>query len=113
VKACPLSAAPEAFNGVIAVINATSVGLDGKGSLDVPLEKTPDAAVVMDMVYKPLTTPLLEQAQRLGRRTVDGLEMLIRQAVPAFETFYGRTPPGEVDVRALALRQLGEGRGEG
>jgi shikimate dehydrogenase len=92
------------------VINATSVGLSGKGSLDVPLEKTPETAVVMDMVYKPLLTPFLQDAQKIGRRTVDGLEMLIRQAVPSFEAFYGRTPPAEVDVRALALQVLGEGR---
>lgn len=105
VKACPLSAAAEAFDGVAAVINATSVGLNGE-RLDVPLEKTPQTAVVMDMFYKPLITPFLQQAQALGRRTVDGLEMLIRQAVPSFEAFYGRTPPGDVDVRALAIAAL-------
>ena len=43
-----------------------------------------------------------------GRRTVDGLEMLLRQAVPSFEAFFGATPPAEVDVRALALAQLGD-----
>ncbi len=42
----------------------------------------------------------------LGRRTVDGLEMLARQAGPSFEAFYGRVPPGEVDVRALCIAAL-------
>ena len=108
VKACPLSAAAEAFGGVAAVINATSAEMGG-GSLEAPLEKTPETAVVMDMFYKPLVTPFLADARRLGSRTVDGLEMLIRQAIPSFEAFYGRTPPADVDVRALALKQLGEG----
>jgi shikimate dehydrogenase len=109
VKACPLSAAAEAFAGVGAVINATSASLTGE-DLGVPLEKTPETAVIMDMVYKPLLTPFLKRAQALGRPTVDGLEMLIRQAVPSFEAFYGRTPPADVDVRGLALQVLGEGR---
>lgn len=109
VKACPLSAAAEAFEGVGAVINATSASLTGD-DLAVPLDKTPETAVIMDMVYKPLLTPFLKQAQALGRPTVDGLEMLIRQAAPSFEAFYGRRPPADVDVRALALQALGQGR---
>jgi shikimate dehydrogenase len=64
-------------------------------------------AVVMDMVYKPLITPFLAQAQALGRHTVDGLEMLIGQAIPAFHAFYGQTPPTSVDVRSLAKQALG------
>lgn len=109
VVACPLSAAAGAFEGVSAVINATSAGLSGEGVLDAPLEATPETAVVMDMVYKPLETPFLARARALGRRTVDGLEMLVRQAIPSFEAFYGLTPPtAEVDVRALALKALGQ-----
>jgi shikimate dehydrogenase len=107
VTAWPLAGAADAFAGVGAVINATSAGLADDGALAVPLEATPETAVVMDMVYKPLITPFLIQAQGLGRRTVDGLEMLVRQAVPSFEAFYGRSPPPEVDVRALALQRLG------
>lgn len=106
VVACPLTAAAEAFDGVAALINATSAGLSGAEALDVPLAATPETAVVMDMVYKPLVTPFLAEAQRLGRRTVDGLEMLVRQAIPSFEAFFGRTPPADLDVRALALKAL-------
>jgi len=76
-----------AFSQATAVINATSAGLAGDGALDVPLETTQGRCVVMDMVYRPLETPFLAQARALGRTTVDGLEMLIRQAEPAFEAF--------------------------
>ena len=105
--ALSLNEAATAFEGAVAVVNATSAGLSGSAALDAPLEATPPGAVVMDMVYKPLKTPFLAQAEGLGRRTVDGLAMLIGQAVPSFEYFYGRPPPKDVDVRALAIAALG------
>lgn len=105
-KALPLSDAAAAFEGVIAVVNATSAGLSGSATLEVPLEATPADAVIMDMVYKPLKTPFLSQGEALGRRTVDGLAMLIGQAVPSFEYFFGQAPP-RVDVRSLAINALG------
>lgn len=105
--ALPLSEAASAFEGVAAVVNATSAGLSGSAALEAPLEATPASAVVMDMVYKPLKTPFLIQAEDLGRRTVDGLAMLIGQAVPSFEYFYGQLPPRDVDVRCLAIKALG------
>ena len=107
VSAWRLDKAAEAFQGVKAVINATSVGLTADDDQPVfPLEATPEDAVAMDMVYKPLRTPFLQQAEKLGRRTVDGLAMLIGQAVPSFEAFFGRPPPKETDVRKLALEVL-------
>lgn len=106
-KALPLGEAAAAFDGAIAVINATSAGLSGSAALDVPLEATPASAVIMDMVYKPLKTPFLSSAETIGRRTVDGLAMLIGQAVPSFEYFFGQPPPREVDVRSLAIKALG------
>lgn len=106
--ALPFSHAVGALSVSTAVINATSAGLSGQGELDVALEKTQVPTVVMDMVYKPLETPFLRQARDLGRPTVDGLEMLIRQAEPAFEAFFGAPPPPDVDVRALALGALGQ-----
>lgn len=102
----PLDGMRDALAGAGAVINATSAGLSGQGQLDVPLEASPPEAVVMDMVYKPLKTPFLVRAEGLGRRTVDGLEMLIGQAIPSYEAFFGRLPPPEVDVRALCLETL-------
>lgn len=106
-RAYPLTDAAAAFDGAYAVVNATSAGLADAQPLDVPLDATPATAIVMDMVYKPLKTPFLVQAEGLGRRTVDGLAMLIGQAVPSFEAFYGQAPPPSVDVRALALKTLG------
>ena len=58
--------------------------------------------------YRPLQTGLLAAARAAGHPTVDGLEMLIRQAVPSFEAFFGQPPPANIDVRALALVELGE-----
>lgn len=108
VRAYPLDQAAAAFSGVTAVVNATSAGIASADALDLPLEATPDTAVLMDMTYKPLETPYLAKGRQLGRRTVDGLEMLVRQAVPSFEAFFGRTPPAQVDVRALCLEALGQ-----
>jgi shikimate dehydrogenase len=108
LKAFELGDAEAAFEDAQAVINATSAGLADGETLDLPLAATPAACVIMDMVYKPLITPFLAQAQRLGRRTVDGLAMLIGQAVPSFEAFYGQPPPSGVGVRALALKALGQ-----
>lgn len=108
-RAFGLPETAKAFEGAVAVVNATSAGLAGGEALDLPLAATPEACVVMDMVYKPLKTPVLAAAEALGRRTVDGLAMLIGQAVPSFEAFYGRPPPVGVHVRALALAAL-EGR---
>jgi shikimate dehydrogenase len=107
VKACGLMDLPQAFHRAAAVINATSVGLGHDAALDAPLDALPETAVVMDMVYKPLETALLLRAAARGLRTVDGLAMLIGQARPSFEAFFGRAPPAELDVRALALNALG------
>lgn len=90
------------------IVNATSQGMSGSGGPDIDLVTAPAAAVVMDMVYKPLRTAFLKRAALRGLRTVDGLEMLIQQAVPSFEAFFGQAPPASVDVRTLALRTVGE-----
>jgi shikimate dehydrogenase len=106
VRAYSLDQAGAAFADAVAVINATSAGIASEDALDLPLEATPETAVLMDMTYRPLETPYLAKARRLGRPAVDGLEMLIRQAMPSFEAFFGRSPPAEVDVRALCLTAL-------
>lgn len=98
----------EQGRGAAAVINATSLGLNGGPGPDIDWGRMAPDAVAMDMVYKPLRTHFLEKARSEGLRTVDGLEMLIRQAVPSFKAFYGDDPPANVDVRALALSALGE-----
>ena len=65
----------------------------------------PDA-VVMDMTYRPLTTPFLAAARAWGLSTVDGLAMLIGQARPSFAAIFGVAPPSDVDVRALGLKAM-------
>jgi shikimate dehydrogenase len=72
----------------------------------VDLSVVPKAAVVTDIVYVPLVTPLLAEAQRLGLRTVDGLGMLLHQAVPGFEAWFGVKPDVTPELRALVEATL-------
>lgn len=90
-----------ALNQAALVVNALSVRPD----LDMSLFR--DDAVLMDMTYRPLTTPFLEQGRARGLVTVDGLAMLIGQARPSFRALFGLEPPG-LDIRAKALAALGE-----
>lgn len=98
--------ADEAFADAAVIINATSLGLGGGEGPHAPFECAPGSAVVMDMVYKPLVTEFLDRAAEAGHPTVDGLAMLISQARPSFEAFFGRPAPREVDARAVAIAAL-------
>jgi shikimate dehydrogenase len=100
----------EALTTASAVINATSLGLVGKDPLTVSFDGLQAGAVVMDMVYRPLRTAFLARAASEGFVTVDGLAMLIGQAAPSFEAFFGQPPPAQVDIRRLALAALEEAR---
>jgi shikimate dehydrogenase len=104
-RAFALDDAASALAGAAVVINATSVGLAADAALDLPWGALPDQAVAMDMVYG-RKTAFLAAAEARGFRTVDGLDMLIGQAIPSFEMFFGQTPPASVDVRAVALAHL-------
>jgi shikimate dehydrogenase len=108
VEAWPVERLAPALADVTAVINATSLGLGGEGRPPLPFAALPPGAVVMDMVYKPLRTPLLQDAAAAGHPTVDGLAMLISQAEPSFEALFGTPPSANADVRTLALQALGE-----
>ena len=88
------------------VVNTTSLGMDGDKSLPADVEKLPDRALVTDIVYVPLRTPLLEAAAARGLQTVDGLGMLLHQAVPGFERWFGRRPTGTEELRALVIADL-------
>jgi shikimate dehydrogenase len=101
---------PTALADANVIINATSLGLGGGPGPRIDLAAAPVSAVVLDMVYRPLRTEFLDRAAARGLRTVDGLEMLIQQAIPSFEAFFGQAPPAGVDVRALALAAMGETR---
>ncbi len=97
----------QALTGAGLVINATTLGMHGQPALEPDLTHTAPEALVFDMVYAPLKTPLLSAAQASGRRTVDGLTMLIGQAVPSFEAFFGHPPPN-IDMKAILLTHLGD-----
>ena len=78
-------------------VNTTSLGMTGQPPLAPDLSPLPDDAVVYDIVYAPLITPLLAAAEARGLHIVDGLEMLVGQAAIAFELFFGATPPRDRD----------------
>ena len=92
-----------ALDGAALVVNATSLGMAGQPPLDVDLRALPPAAVVTDLVYVPLETPLLAAARARGAVAVDGLGMLLHQAVPGFERWFGATPPADEAARRAAL----------
>lgn len=100
--------AVRALAGAGVVINATTGGMNGEADLGLPLHVLEPGAVVMDMVYKPLRTGLARAARSRGLTVVDGLAMLIGQAIPSFEAFYGRPPPDGIDIRGLCLAAIGE-----
>jgi shikimate dehydrogenase len=86
------------------VVNTTSLGMMGHPELRVPLDGLQKGALVTDLVYNPLQTRLLREAEEMGCVTVDGLGMLIHQAVPGFERWFGQRPEVETDIRAILLR---------
>lgn len=106
VKAYGWDDLPAALAGAGALINGTSLGLEGRAPLQLDLGPLPRGAPVMDMVYKPLRTAFLQTADARGHPTIDGLDMLIGQARPSFEAFFGQRPPAAVDVRTLCLDEL-------
>lgn len=86
------------------VVNTTSLGMVGKPELRVPLDGLQKGTVVTDLVYAPLKTQLLLRAEEAGCRAVDGLGMLLHQAVPGFERWFGIRPAVDAATRAAALR---------
>lgn len=85
------------------VVNTTSLGMQGQPELRVPLDGLQPGAAVTDLVYAPLKTNLLKTAEEAGCTTVDGLGMLLHQAVPGFERWFGVRPEVDADTRAAAL----------
>lgn len=85
------------------VVNTTSLGMSGKPELRVPLDGLRPDQVVTDLVYAPLETRLLREARAAGAVAVDGLGMLLHQAVPAFERWFGVRPEVDDRLRAAVL----------
>ena len=88
------------------LVNTTSLGMRGQGALDLDLSGLPNEAVVADLVYVPLTTPLLAAAKARGLKTADGLGMLLHQGVRGFELWFGRRPQVTSELRALVEADL-------
>ncbi|MEO1492460.1 MAG: shikimate dehydrogenase [Pseudomonadota bacterium] len=93
----------DALDGAATIANSTSLGMVGNPPLDISLDAAPRTALVTDMVYNPLTTPLLAAAQARGMPTVDGLGMLLHQARPGFHRWFGRDPQVTDALRAACL----------
>ena len=88
------------------VVNTTSLGMLGKPEMRVPLDGLRAKTVVTDLVYNPLQTRLLKIADAAGCQTVDGLGMLLHQAVPGFEAWFGIRPEVTPELRAHVLAGL-------
>lgn len=86
------------------VVNTTSLGMVGKPELRIPLDGLSAKAVVTDLVYTPLETAFLRQAKERGCTTVDGLGMLLHQAAPGFERWFGVRPEVDENLRQVMLR---------
>jgi shikimate dehydrogenase len=101
IKVVPWNAREAALDGAAMLVNTTSQGMVGQPGLDIRLDALPKTAIVADIVYAPLRTPLLVAAAARGNRTVDGLGMLLHQARPAFNAWFGVMPEVTPAVRAL------------
>lgn len=95
-----------ALGDVALLVNCTSLGMQGQPSLDLPLDDLPFTATVVDLVYVPLETDLLARARGRGHVVVDGLGMLLHQAVPGFGHWGGQVPEVDADLRACLLQAL-------
>lgn len=89
------------------VVNTTSLGMHGEGDVAIDFARLAPGAVVTDIVYTPLKTPFLAAAEAHGLATVDGLGMLLHQAVPGFERWFGVRPTVTPQLRALVVADLG------
>lgn len=94
------------LEGAALLINTTTLGMTGNAPLDLDLGLLPAQAVVTDIVYVPLETPLLADASKRGNRTVDGLGMLLHQARPGFQKWFGVEPAVTPGLRAAVLEGL-------
>lgn len=92
------------------LVNTTSLGMAGQPPLDLDIAGMPAEAIVADIVYTPLETPLLRQARQMGLVGIDGLGMLLHQAVPGFERWFGKKPVVSAALRAHIVADLEKSR---
>lgn len=103
VETAPWEYRMAALEGADILVNTTSLGMTGKENLEIDLSLLPKTALVTDIVYAPLITPLLVAARARGNPTVDGLGMLLHQAVPGFEAWFGVKPEVTDELRRYLL----------
>lgn len=96
----------EAMTRTQLVVNTTALGMAGQEALDLDLGALPEGSAVCDVVYVPLETALLAAARARGLPAIDGLGMLLHQAVPGFRHWFGLTPEVTPDLRALVVADL-------
>lgn len=106
VHAHGMEALAEVTKGAGLFVNTTSLGMDGEAAPDFDFSPLASDAVVTDIVYVPLVTPILRQASAQGFATVDGLGMLLHQAVPGFEKWFGVRPTVDAVLRNLILADM-------
>jgi len=103
-------AVPDLLSDTSLLVNTTSLGMHGGPEGHIDLAPLPDSAIVTDIVYVPLRTPLLASAAARGLRTVDGLGMLLHQAVPGFERWFGVRPEVTPHLREIVVADLEAGK---
>ncbi len=101
VLAAPWDWLDAAMTSVDLLVNTSVLGMEGRANLSLDLGEMPEHAVVADIVYVPLRTHLIEAARARGLRTAEGLGMLLHQAAPSFERWFGRRPDVTPELRAL------------
>jgi shikimate dehydrogenase len=101
IRALPWEQREDALDGAALLVNTTSLGMKGQDPLDLSLARLPKHALVSDIIYVPLETPLLAAARQRGNRTVNGLGMLLNQARPAFGHWFGVMPDVTPELRRL------------
>ena len=94
------------LEGAELLVNTTSLGMQGQPPLEISLDALPAGALVTDIVYTPLETPLLVRARARGHRVVDGLGMLMHQARPGFAAWFGRDAVVDEALRSHLLQAL-------
>ncbi|MCB1383051.1 MAG: shikimate dehydrogenase [Notoacmeibacter sp.] len=97
----------DALSGSALIVNTTTLGMEGSDGDVIDLTAAPRDALATDIVYTPLVTPFLASARERGMRTADGLGMLLHQAVPGFERWFGIRPEVTPNLRALVLADMG------
>lgn len=106
IAVVPWSERARALDGAAILVNTTSQGMSGMPPLDLALDTLPASAIVADIVYNPLETPLLAAARGRGNRVVDGLGMLLHQARPSFEAYCGIDPRVTAALRSKVAATL-------